>query len=616
MKRILIGILMLIALSAAQANPVSPSTTLQVAVNFWNTYRPASVKPVAPSDLTMVAGAAFPMMHMYQAAEGDGFIIVAADDCVQPVLAYSFDSRLVKEEVNPELRFWLSGFNAQIAEAAQMGLKAEDNALRQWRQLLTSPVPAEPLTLTSIPAMCQTRWDQDAPFNQLCPYDSVAGARTVVGCVATAMAQVMKYWNHPSTGTGYHEYEYNGYRAGTSTYGIGADFGHTTYIWEYMPSLLTLGSPTNYINAVSLLSFHCGVAVDMMYGTSGAGGSGAYSSCGFWASACAEHAFYEFFKYDSSTIVFRDRAGYSDSDWIAMVDTNLLQGQPMYYNGSDSTGGHAFVLDGADTQSRYHFNWGWGGYGDGFYALNDLAPRSGGSGGNATYTFNRHQGAIFGIRPLEETFDTVDYYDTICSGTRYYVFHDYRFRIYNDSSFTAKYLDTVFHLHVSIVDKHNAYFNPNGGEGRVMAIQYCPAEGVVMPDCDFTYENHVFRGWSKSQNERSRIYRPGDVVKIYSAQTFYAMWRDTTQTSHLDIDPADANGMVVWPNPTDGKLHISTGCDDRVEVTLYDVMGRVVMRKEMPGQGGEIDLRSLPAGTYNVHVDSPSAAYNRRIIKQ
>ena len=400
MKRIILLIAALFTFAAgAHSQTVNEETARLVATNFWNSYRSTDVKPATV--LSTLSFSEIEHMHIFD-INGEGFVIVSGDLRVQPILAYSFNSTF-PEELNPELGYWLRGYEAQLSRwnTETPGVDAESN--KQWQPLLTAAAPDEPVSTTlAVPALMTTRWNQSPYYNKFCPYDSVHGGHAVVGCVATAMAQIMRYWQYPAYGQGSHTYHYRYYGD------ISADFGNTSYLWHIMPNICNEYSLEAEVDATATISFHCGVAVEMMYGTSAEGGSGAYSECGPWTSHCAVSAFVDYFKYDSS-IQFAHRYGISDEAWTAILDNEVENGRPVYYHGSDSTGGHAFVLDGADTAGHYHFNWGWGGFGDGFYSINDLGPRDGGGliGGNATYTFNLNNSALIGIQPSVATGDTV-----------------------------------------------------------------------------------------------------------------------------------------------------------------------------------------------------------------
>ena len=604
-------LLLLVALafatSQAVASPVTVETARKVAVNFWNTYRMYDAKTVTDLQLRTFVE----LENMYVFVNGDnGFIIVASDDCVRPVLGYSFNTPF-PEELHPELRYWLSCYEKQIAVAKTMERKADV----RWSTLLYSEVPPEPVAVQAVPMLCHTQWDQGSPYNNQCPYDSTFGERAVVGCVATAMAQIMKRWEHPYCGTGSHSYVHENWAGGHSySYGpLSADFEHTTYMWELMPDRVIISTSEPKAHALSTLSYHCGVAVDMMYGISAFGGSGAYSSCGWWASACAEHAFFEFFKYDSRTLQYFERYQFSDSAWLAMIDEDLAAGRPMYYDGSDSTGGHAFVLDGSNLDTTYHFNRGWSGYGDGFYAMNNLAPGSGGAGGNATYTFNSGQGAIFGIQPVPEVFDTVVLYDTVCTNIAHYQLYEHTLPVAACDTL-LHHLDTVIELHLALANFNTVTFSSNtGGFGNSIDSSYCAHNGLVMPECRFTKSGYRFIGWSlKKRPNGEPVYAVGERVFLHGNVVLYAQWQDTNHA--VGIVDLESEEAALWPNPTTGELTIRLESAQNAQLQVFDALGRAVLRCNAVS-GTKIDLSDLPDGIYTVQIRTDEGLCNQRVIK-
>lgn len=607
MKRIILGALALsFLLSSAMAQTVSVQEAQNVAVNFWNRNHPAEVSEIKPSEaIPQTFGE---ISHMYVVNIADrGFVIVAGDRCVRPILGYSFDSQ-ASENLHPAIKYWLGGFDSQIAEAIETGYVPSQEVVDMWDGLLTQTPSQAPKSQVAVPTMLTTHWDQGSPYNTLCPYDSVGHIKTVVGCVATAMAQIMRYWKHPTCGTGSHSYVPI-QRTRTNFGTLSADFEHTTYLYDYMPSTVSeTFSPARERNAVAVLSYHCGIAVEMMYGSS----SGAYSECGYWSNVCATSAFSDHFKY-KPTLELIHRDGLSDSVWTFMVDTNLEAGRPMYYSGHDSTGGHAFVLDGADGQGLYHFNWGWGGSYDGFYALSNLAPGSGGIGGNATYTFNFGQAAIFGLEPIPTLLDTVDVYDTACYDATSYTFYEHTFTP-SAGEYTLIHLDTVYRLHLDIARVRLIYLNPNGASGGMITQRYCYMNGFTMPECPFSRDGYRFVGWCKYPDGSDVIYSAGDVVPLRRNMSIYAIWEQMQ-----GIEQSDETSVDLWPNPTTGELTVSVDGGTPVSITVHDVVGRTVFsEKHVDAADGrvKISLEKLPAGTYTVQVGTLKGVYNQRIIKR
>ena len=256
-----------------------------------------------------------------------------------------------------------------------------------WTQLLQGTAPKAVFD-TSVDPLLSTTWGQDPYYNALCPDSAGTGVMTLAGCVATAMGRVMKYWNWPDTGVGSHSYSCAQY--GTQS----ADFGSTAYDWAHMPNVLTAASSAAEVSAVATLLYHCGVAVDMGYGTSSQDGSGSYVIIANHDLdySCAENALRTYFKY-SPAMTGVKRVLYSDDEWAALLKNDLDNERPVLYCGYGDWGGHAFVCDGYDTNGFFHFNWGYDGVDDGFFSLSDLTLNT------FFFSFNHHHAAILGLEP-------------------------------------------------------------------------------------------------------------------------------------------------------------------------------------------------------------------------
>ena len=328
-----------------------------------------------------------PVFYIYNVNQNQGFVIVSADDAATPVLGYSTSSAYTGKNMPPAFIKLLEKYKQEIIFIKRNALTADSKIQRDWSQLFTGKIPSTRGTAAVSPLLT-TSWDQMPYYNDLCPYDYTYSSRTVTGCTATAMAQIMKFWNYPATGNGFHSYGHN-------TYGtLSANFGNTTYSWTSMPNKLTSAN-----SAVATLMYHCGVAVEMNYGVASQGGSGAYViSSASPITACAEYAFKTYFGYDPALLQGLERANYSDVTWIQKLKTELDNGRPLQYAGFGQ-GGHTFVFDGYDNSNKFHVNWGWSGMYDGYFDINSLNPGSGGTGGGAG-TYNNGQQALIGIKPI------------------------------------------------------------------------------------------------------------------------------------------------------------------------------------------------------------------------
>ena len=301
-----------------------------------------------------------------------GFVIVAADERAEPILGYSYDNPFMVEGMPDNVRGWLDHYGKQIKEAVDNDIQPSTQITEKWTLLRAGhAIPTR--SITAVSPLLQTTWDQNQYYNLKCPSDlNGPGGHVYAGCVATAMAQIIRYWQWPNSGFNSHSYTHSNY--GT----LSVDFGSVTHNYNNMPNSLSSSSTSTQKNAVATLIYHCGVAVDMDYA---ADGSAAYTYT-------VPNALYNYFAYaENGTYVYKP--DYSDTEWSNMIKQELNNSRPVFYAGSGS-GGHAFVCDGYDNNGNFHFNWGWSGsYNSGYYALDALTP------GNHNYS--EGQEAIIGI---------------------------------------------------------------------------------------------------------------------------------------------------------------------------------------------------------------------------
>jgi hypothetical protein len=318
----------------------------------------------------------------------NGFVIVAGDDTVTPILGYSTEGNFDSNNIPQNVAKWLEGYKNEIRSIVEQNIQPATDIKENWKTLrngdkinTTSQYRnnATSKIMLGVTPLIQTQWNQSPFYNAECPIDMIANQQTVTGCVATAMAQIMKYWNYPSTGSGYHEYQHKIYGKRK------ANYGNTTYQWSSMPN--TVESPNN---AVATLMYHCGVSVDMNYGIASTGGSGAQT-------LDVANALKTYFNY-SASIQGLYRNAYTDNQWINLLKAELDASRPIQYAGTGDEGGHSFVCDGYDNNNRFHFNWGWGGKDDGYFQISALNPGIIGVGGGSG-RFNSNQRAIVGIQP-------------------------------------------------------------------------------------------------------------------------------------------------------------------------------------------------------------------------
>ena len=370
MKR-LFFVLMCLSLSigAMYAHPVDQVRAKQYGESFVRT---ALGRSSAALELVYTEYAASGLACLYVFNYDHGYVIIAADDAAQPVLAYSEDSCFPVDNIPEGLQYYLGHYASQISFAAEHRLEAEAPIAAQWRDLSWF---SKERSQQGVPALIDLLWDQNYPYNYYCPGSGYNHA--YAGCLADAMAMVMKFWNWPDHGEGSHSYTPESFPGQPQS----ADFENTYYDWNNMPVQLGYGSPMNQIQAVALLMWHCGIAVDMDYAYSGSGSHIEY----------VPRVISDYFRYTGQAKVL-NRENYTRTQWEDLLMEMFDQGFPCVYAGVDaSMGGHAFVCDGYNNNRYFHFNWGWSGSGNNFYAIDALNPPG--------YQFNQSQRVVTDFVP-------------------------------------------------------------------------------------------------------------------------------------------------------------------------------------------------------------------------
>ena len=463
-----------------------------------NTTLTSSTKEFATRVVALPEALEIDQFYVVQEDDEDGgWVLVAADDAVQPILGYADKGTFDASADMPEnLKWWLGMYNHQIKRAIANGQVASAEVTNQWAELRSGARKAKAATVVVGPLLTTT-WNQSSPFNNLCPTYS-GSSRSVTGCVATAMAQVMNFWEWPEKGQGSHSYNSNGTQS--------VNFANTTYDWANMKDSYSSYNSTQ-ANAVATLMYSCGVAVEMNYGAS----SGA-QTIRFPASstsyACAQNALWNYFKYNADSIkgYYREGASYygysswTDNNWIAMLKQELNKQRPIMYAGSGDGGGHSFVCDGYRDDNYFHFNWGWGGSYDGYFTVNNLAPGGGGIGSNNDNTFNEGQDVIIGIVP-------------------------------------------------SVSDKYKVTYSvANGTCGTASWTQSTVGQSTTLPNVT-PNANYHFLGWSDAQGSKTaNVGQAGDTYTPMRNVTLYAVMIQEASLVYFvsNVTPGFVDHDISW----------------------------------------------------------------------
>ena len=391
MKKISLCISFFILSFTLFSAPVDPTTAAKVATDFYRqqTISKSLLKQQTIPELLDVT-AQTPYQHMYVFnAEGDnGFVLVAGDDRSIPVLGYSDEGRFDYDNLPDNARAWIAHYEEELAWIVEHDAEPYETTAGEWTTLLNGGLLET--KGGSVAPLIKTKWGQsfsndrkiEEAYNRRCPIDNETGKHTLTGCVATAMAQIMKYWRHPAQCT------------------LPDNYGNATYNWSdsNMPLELTNSCSDQQIDAIATLMLHCGVSVNMNYGVTA-------SSSNIDKAATALK---KYFNYSTSiSLLEKNKYQYNEQAYINLLQQELTNGRPILYAGSGPIGGHAFVCDGYNN-NYFHLNWGWNGDEglgtNGHYLISSLIPDP-----DNGLDFSNEQYCYIGIQPAGSTPPSTNY---------------------------------------------------------------------------------------------------------------------------------------------------------------------------------------------------------------
>jgi hypothetical protein len=469
-----------------------------------------------------------PLIYFFNSYEKNSFVIVSADDAVIPVLGYSFESTLSFDNQPINFVEWIYGYANQIEYVINNNVSATEEISNEWYTYSQKGENFHKKGEKNFYLLGTINWDQDGVWNNYCPGNSY------VGCVATAAGMIMKYYEYPDFGYGSHSYEENDY--GT----LSANFGETTYQWNLIQN-------ATGTDAAALLLFHIGVSVDMDYSTSGSGA--------FFADQL--YSFRYYFTY-STSVTSRERASYTDTEWIAILKGELDLGRPISYRGqSEASGGHAFVCDGYNSNNYMHYNWGWSGYANGYFSVANLNP----AGSN----FTEEQAAginIFPKTPQPLAFSnsvnnrtvTLTWKEPNCNKT------PIGYNVYKETELLTQtpIIDTFF-------------------------IENNVANGNYFYYVEAIYE---FNLYGQAVSNKPASYVTVNVVNIDENNNYFS----------------------VFPNPTSNYIKINTTFDN-FNITITDISGRNILSTTE----NYIDVSNIESGIYILNLFYENKNYTQKI---
>lgn len=580
----IIALLALASLSvSALAEVVPEKKAAQTAAAFFGSTQ-VQMAPKASSG----AQADAPAFRAYN-RDGGGFVVISGNDAVEPVLAYSETGVFPAAEQMPEnMAWWFTQITGMI-EAIPATAKADAAVIARWAD------PRIPKTSSNF-ELETALWGQGSPFNNKCP--EVGGERCVTGCVATAASILARYFRWPDAGVGS--------IPGLTEYGAGFpahDLGHT-YDWDNMPLIYYSGYTEAQADAVSTLMYDMGTMSRMNYGVNS---SGAFTSD--LLAALREHM-----KYNKGAYI-ASRNDYSDAEWTALMKQQLEDCGPVIYGGYDKggAGGHQFIIDGYDSQNRFHFNWGWNGGGNCYCWFTSLVPQG------SSYDFAEGQDALIDLVP---DMDGTSTYADVMVFYRYPGNPPYGLEA-STSSFES---NTTFNCSAG-------WFYPIASDfkGSVYFSLY-DKDGNFKEDISSGIYMEIPSGWiNKVENVSCKIkgsIEPGDRIKVrfvgkYNEGIISRGEGCTTEIVVLPddyVDPAAGYTAAQTAEATTLRYSktthvLSLTCSHPVHLQLLANNNQLSSATAAAGQQVDLNLADLSSGTYTISIGSPEDPYTFTITR-
>ena len=676
MRKFYFTLCLMAVMGSLMAGPVDQQKAQKLGAKFLSTTAISQKNANIQLDLVSVAADRDATdYYVFNVSNGEGFVVIAGDDRVRPILAYSTTGKYNPSDVADGFQYTLDGFREEIQYVREHNLSATPDIVAEWKSVNeTGSLNRGGQTRAVVEPLCHSIWNQNYPWNSQGPpcVDTLGnGGHVFAGCAATAMGQVMKFWDWPAVGNSSHSYNPDGFDPQT------ANFGETEYHFEMMPLALDSTSSEEEIYYVYQLLYHLGIALDMQYSAVGSG-----------ANALSVYtAFQSYFRYsrDFPQVNAGDLIpgyGYTNEEWAQMLkDGSLDEHVPVFYTGSDDggAGGHAFVCDGYDENDYFHFNWGWSGRDDAWCPIGALHT--------TRYDFNQTNMFIGHIVPenneyfsrpdsvskmavLEEAFDaarltwtnpTTDLNGNtltdITSVTIRRNFEEIAVLTDVEAGADMEYIDNglepglyeysiyitneagisrTTYRSILVGEKCNIVFqmHDNGGDGwkgasisiadenfnRLAVVTMTQGSALVV-DLPLLTGNLNFiwnSGWYHAYPEYDTDSECSFTIINAQGQTIYTS-TGLEEGVFLTYDPCDFdaidetvvdNGVSVYPNPTNGLLNVN-GCGT-MRITVSNMLGQTLFETTAE-DNTTLDLSSYGQGFYLVRIATENGVMVQKI---
>ncbi|HQI70337.1 MAG TPA: C10 family peptidase [Bacteroidales bacterium] len=578
MKKLILFNLSLFFCVCLNATPIDVSTAVNIARNFYvsamNLGTSAKDAPVVTATESYFTNnkLTFYLVNF----SNKGWVLVSADDKCFPVIGFSDEGNLDLANLPPALRWWLDGQSEEAVQAAGKNAGYASYISNTWEKLGNGTMEKSHPKIQINPLLT-SNWNQDAGYNFHCPaYPSGPGGRCYAGCVATTMAQIMYYHKYPEHGTGSHYYDHVFF--GT----LGANFEETTYNWSAMTNSLN----NNSKEAISTLISQCGLSVNMNYSPLGSSAS----------STIVADALKTYFSY-SFRVKYYEKSDYENDQWHQLLIDNLELQLPVYYSGSGSSGGHAFVCDGVKDSCFFHFNWGWSGYANGYFYLSNLNSGNG--------DFSASQAAVMYIAPYDYPY---------CMGEKQL---NSTYKSFNDGSNFSYYwndTDCSWLIEPDSADHITLTFNSFSTEENHDILSVYKGDDETDSLIGHFSGNSIPAPITVSGN---RLY-----LRFVSDGSVQAQgWTATYTTSnYAGITEETGNTEIApYPNPASDFVSIRfTNAATQTSITFYNLTGEQFTLPALYESKNQlkIDVKDLPQGCYFVKAVSEQKTYFGKVMIQ
>lgn len=494
--------------------------------------------------------------YIYNIENDKGFVIVSADDKFQDILGYCPSGSYNEEEMPDGMRYWLEMLEEEIAAAKDINIDLCKNKQKKVEEITEYAQPQ-----MSVGPLLTTTWGQGEPFNNQIPVASntYSNGKAATGCVATAMAQIMNYWKYPERASGSHT---NKNYSDVFVY-----LGFVRYNWDLLPDHFgkytdsgsaTLSKYADYseeeAEEVSKMMYHCGVTTDMKWGNA----SNA-------SNTSTMYALINYFSYNKNMHA-EARDVYSRKEFRDLLLEELNNGRPIPYWAKNAGGiGHYFICDGYDANTgMFHFNWGWNGSYDGYYAISALRPESPEGNESAFGTFDYQQFICVGCQP-----ETIGEYTPMFTAS-YMKIDGVKYGYSATITLTHLTNSSVYYdemLGVALIQDGVIKYSRIDSKLKLMPGDYYPTVNLKSPQLDSDIKSGEYDLCIIAKNDEGEF----NIVKSKYGTPY--MWKVSIDTSNSTLDISE---IIREDNLPDAIYSVEMGNNTVKDIEYYSLSGSKV----------------------------------------